>query len=163
MYFIYHILGVKIGCTKNPKRRVNQQGYTEFEILEQYEDIDIASKRELELQEQYGYKVDKSIYKTSINNRRKWKKSDGEKGRETMKKIGFFNEWYKKGNAGRIKSVGKYNKETDELICVYNSISEAARDINKPENTSAISQCCKNKKPSYMGYKWKYYSPVQDL
>jgi len=65
MYYIYHIIGKKIGCSKNPNRRVNQQGYTEFEILEQHEDIHIASKRELELQEQYGYKKDTIDYKHS--------------------------------------------------------------------------------------------------
>jgi len=159
MYYIYYIEGIKIGCSKNPIRRVKQQGYTEFIILETHTDIQVASERERSLQKEYGLKMDNCVYKTSVNNRRKWKKSDGQKGRETMKENGYFNEWYKKGNASRIKSVGKYNKETDELICIYNSISDAARDIDKPKNTSTISQCCKNKKPSYMGYKWKYINP----
>lgn len=159
MYYIYHITGIKIGCSKNPKLRVKSQGYTEYTILETHIDIQVASERERLLQKEYGYKVDKPLYKTSVNNRRKWKKSDGEKGRETMKENGYFNEWYKKGNASRIKSVGKYNKDTKELICVYNSISDAARDIDRPNNTSTISQCCKNKKPSYMGFIWKYVSP----
>jgi hypothetical protein len=156
MYYIYHIIGVKIGCSNEPNRRVKQQGYDEFEILEQHQDIDIASEREKELQKQYGYRVDNSIYYISKNNRRKWKKSDGEKGRETMLKNGFFNDWYKKGNAARIKSVGKYDKKTEELICIYNSISDAARSIDRPNSTTTISSCCLGKRNSYMGYKWKY-------
>jgi len=55
-YSIYHIPGIKIGCTKQKvSKRVKQQGYTKFEILETYDDIEIASDREIELQKQYGY------------------------------------------------------------------------------------------------------------
>jgi NADH pyrophosphatase NudC (nudix superfamily) len=67
MYYIYHIKGIKIGCSKEPNRRVKNQGYTEFEILEQYEDIEIASKREIELQQQYGYKKDNIKYSQTIS------------------------------------------------------------------------------------------------
>lgn len=59
MYYIYHIPGIKIGCSIDPKRRVKAQKYNEFEILEFHTDINIAAKREVELQIQYGYKVDK--------------------------------------------------------------------------------------------------------
>jgi len=56
MYYIYHIPNVKIGCTINPKRRiVRDQGYTDYEILETHNCIDTASKREKELQDEYGY------------------------------------------------------------------------------------------------------------
>ena len=58
MYHIYHIKGVKIGCSKHPNKRVKSQGYTDFEILESYENKSIAAKREIELQKEYGYKVD---------------------------------------------------------------------------------------------------------
>jgi hypothetical protein len=59
MYYIYHIPGIKIGCSVNPKVRVKAQGYSTFEILEEHSDIETASKREIELQIKYGYKVDK--------------------------------------------------------------------------------------------------------
>jgi hypothetical protein len=62
MYYIYHIPGVKIGCSMYPKRRVKVQGYTEFEILEQHIDEDVAAKREIELQKQYGYQKDLVMY-----------------------------------------------------------------------------------------------------
>ena len=63
MYYIYHIPGVKIGCTDKPKRRIQyRQGYTEWEILETHEDIYVASDREIELQKEYGYPVDIAPY-----------------------------------------------------------------------------------------------------
>lgn len=65
MYYIYHIPNVKIGCTNNPKRRVKDQGYRDYNILETHNDIDVASKRELELQKEYGYKIDKNSYKNA--------------------------------------------------------------------------------------------------
>ena len=70
-YCIYHIPGVKIGVTNNVKNRVEeQQGYEpgEYEILEMSDDIDYISKRELYLQERYGYKVDEQLYKEIFNN-----------------------------------------------------------------------------------------------
>ena len=70
-YAIYHIPGVKIGVTNNIKSRVEeQQGYkpSEYEILEMSDDIDYISKRELYLQERYGYRVDRQLYKELFNN-----------------------------------------------------------------------------------------------
>ena len=62
MYYIYHIPEVKIGCSMYPKRRVKKQGYTQFEILEQHIDKNIASNREIQLQIEYGYAVDRIKY-----------------------------------------------------------------------------------------------------
>ena len=66
MYYLYHIPGKKIGVTRNLKNRVTlMQGYkeNEYEVLEQSEDIDYISDREIELQKSYGYKVDLKKYK----------------------------------------------------------------------------------------------------
>jgi NTP pyrophosphatase (non-canonical NTP hydrolase) len=66
MYFLYHIPGKKIGVTRNLFIRVTkQQGYkqNEYEVLEQSDDIDYISKREIELQKQYGYRKDNKLYK----------------------------------------------------------------------------------------------------
>ncbi len=65
-YHIYHIPGKKIGVTQNLDGRVHmQQGYLpgEYEVLESSEDIDYISDRELELQKEYGYRVDRKLYK----------------------------------------------------------------------------------------------------
>jgi hypothetical protein len=61
-YKIYHIPGKKIGCTTDIKTRMNAQKCTEYEILEEHNDIFIASERELELQKLYGYRVDTMPY-----------------------------------------------------------------------------------------------------
>ncbi len=71
MYYIYHIPGEKIGCTSNLEKRMSDQGFTEWEILETYEDGWIAGDREIELQKEYGYKVDTIHYMISVQNRRK--------------------------------------------------------------------------------------------
>ena len=57
MYYIYHIPGKKIGVTRDLNKRVtHQQGYSadEYEVLEQSDDIDYISDREIELQRSYG-------------------------------------------------------------------------------------------------------------
>ena len=61
MYYIYHIPGVKIGCTADIKRR-QYQLKQELLILEEHTDIYEASSREIELQKEYGYKVDTVPY-----------------------------------------------------------------------------------------------------
>jgi len=65
-YFIYHIPGKKIGVTCDLINRVTvQQGYApgEYEILEEHDDIDVVSVREIQLQKAFGYKVDRTLYK----------------------------------------------------------------------------------------------------
>jgi NTP pyrophosphatase (non-canonical NTP hydrolase) len=65
-YKIYHILGKKIGCTTNIKKRVEQeQGFKpgEYEILYETDDIGEASKAEKLLQKDLGYKEDLKLYK----------------------------------------------------------------------------------------------------
>ena len=70
-YIIYHIPGKKIGVTNDLYNRVEcQQGYEvgEYEVLESSDDIDYISKREIELQKKYGYRVDLKPYnKLSVN------------------------------------------------------------------------------------------------
>ena len=90
MYFIYHIKGIKIGVSTNPKKRVENQGYTEYEILEEHTCIDTVSTRELELQKQYGYRVDTTPYKQSY-------------------------EWCAKGAVNGGKIAGKKNKESGHM------------------------------------------------
>ena len=76
MYYLYHIPGKKIGVTRNLNTRVTLiQGYkeNEYEVLEQSDDIDYISDREIELQKSYGYKVDRQSYKNLINKNNKMK------------------------------------------------------------------------------------------
>ena len=70
MYYLYHIPGKKIGVTRDLNTRVTLvQGYKEgeYEVLEQSEDIEYISDREIELQKSYGYRVDLKPYKKLFN------------------------------------------------------------------------------------------------
>ena len=69
MYYLYHIPGKKIGVTCNLNSRVTiTQGYTpdEYEVLDQSDDIDYISEKEIELQKSYGYRVDRKKYNELI-------------------------------------------------------------------------------------------------
>ena len=58
----------KIGCDQDYPNRPIQQSLTDYYILEQYEDIMVASKREIELQKEHNVRVDRTPYwKTKIN------------------------------------------------------------------------------------------------
>ena len=75
-YYLYHIPGKKIGVTCNLNSRVTiTQGYTpdEYEVLDQSDDIDYISEKEIELQKSYGYKVDRKKYNELIKSNNKMK------------------------------------------------------------------------------------------
>ena len=83
IYYIYHIAGIKIGCTNNIERRMYQQGFTDWEILEEHTDIIEASNREIQLQQEHGYEVDNTPYNivatqfiNKTNNRSTWANGD---------------------------------------------------------------------------------------
>lgn len=100
MYYIYHISGVKIGCTTQPNQRVKEQNYNNFEIIEQHTDIYLASDREQQLQNQYGYKVDDCPYwKSYQQNKIRRNKLSEDIKRNAGKKTGNKNVesgWIKK-------------------------------------------------------------------
>lgn len=139
MFSIYHIptfvnkdgsIG-KIGCTHQiPQERVLQQGYSNFETLETHKDIYIASNRERELQNQYGYKIDSVPYwmtiKNQIKSRNKKSRIKAIKSRGDIKDV--LSTMGKKGGVkgGSIggKISGKQNVENGHLkrICVLGGI-----------------------------------------
>jgi len=92
MFEIYHIKGVKIGCSSQTKRRVKEQMFNNYEILEKHDDIIVASQREIELQKKYGYKVDTTPYYVTyeLNKNRRNKLTDKIKT-EAGKKAGNKN------------------------------------------------------------------------
>lgn len=107
MYYIYHIPNVKIGVSKNPKRRVREQGYSDYEILEQHDCIDVVSKRENELQKEYNLeeKFVKVDYKHIIQNYQS-KSPLSKKGRI------WKDEWKKKlSDSHKGKKLSKEHKE----------------------------------------------------
>ena len=166
MYYIYHIIGKKIGCSKNPNYRIKRQGYTEFEILEQYENIDIASKRELELQEQYGYKIDNTLYKqtTSSPTLEGIKKGGYNGGKISGKKQrdnGTLKNFQIAGGKSRGTIQGNINKENGHM-------SRLGKQMTEYNNRVQTCPYC-GKDSRGIGYiRWhgercKNYSPLQAL
>jgi hypothetical protein len=80
MYYIYHIKGVKIGVSEEPENRTKKQGFDDYEILETHTCIYEVSKREHELQKEYGYPVDLCPYFISRGN---WGSKAGKVGGNT--------------------------------------------------------------------------------
>jgi hypothetical protein len=127
-YYIYNIPGIKIGCTTQPhKRIINQQKFSNYEILEEHDDIFIASNREQELQKQYGYKIDKvpywQAYKKAASRRKKLTKQmmidNGKKSGKIGGKIAFENK------------IGFFGMSKEKLKEVKISGGKAASIINK--------------------------------
>ena len=114
-YYIYHIPGIKIGCTKQLAIRMSQQGFTEWEILETHTDGWLAGDREIELQKEYGLPVDTVHYMVSLQNRKMWTKEEAriagiKGGREAgrlAKESGQFIECAKAGG----KVAGKMHRD----------------------------------------------------
>ena len=85
-YKIYHIPGVKIGCTTNVKKRVEEeQGYKpgEYVILYETDDIVEASEAERNLQKELKYKTDIKLYKDLF--RKKMNKHSSSQATTTFK------------------------------------------------------------------------------
>ena len=77
-YYVYHIPGVKVGCTTNLQKRVtDQQGYSsnEYEVLLETKDINEASIKEQVSQLEFGYKKDLKLYKNLFKKQRMKKHS----------------------------------------------------------------------------------------
>ena len=98
IYYIYHIptyvwkdgkVG-KVGTTEKLKVRINEnlktskQPFDFWEVLEEHTDIMEASRREIEFQKQYGYKVDKVPYwKTKLIGTKETRSKGGKVGVES--------------------------------------------------------------------------------
>jgi hypothetical protein len=160
MYYIYHIPGIKIGCSKNPKRRVKQQGYTEFIILETHTDIQVASERERSLQKEYGLKVDTTTYSKSIQGYSLDKVINA--GRTSLEKQWKENrqELIERSKLSKPIMIEKYGKEIlqyhldGKFIKEWKGIKEAARILNiKPPNLSATLN---GRQKTCGGFIWKF-------
>lgn len=134
IYYIYHIKGRKIGCSKNVYKRIKSQlkEGEEWEILEEHIDIKLASNRELELQILFNYTKDNLLYYKTLNNqsdegRSKSGKLAVEKGtlekarnsinrelqREATRKVGLNN--VKTGHIKRIRQIAEETGVLDKV------------------------------------------------
>ena len=170
MYSIYHIptyywkhypnygLG-KIGCTnKQVKKRVKEQGYSSFEILETYDCIDSASDREIELQKEYGYPIDKIPYKTTVERQLKGALANSYENKIRAARKGGYVQGNKEEQKQRMREYGyrarkivlQYDLQ-DNFIREFESIKKVIRDLGI--NPSPV---CLGKRKTAGGYKWKY-------
>jgi len=184
-YYIYHIptfihkdgrIG-KIGCSEEPDARTNNQGYTDYEILEEHECIYKASDREIELQKEYGYPIDSCpYYKTrQIPTEEGCKKGGDTTGTLNAEKEGYMaklgsisaSKQWKENREQELKKCSKGGKSNAEktskitIMCdldgnqimVFKSRKEAANHVNG--NAPTIKAVIDNPNRTYKGYKWK--------
>ena len=169
MYYIYHIPGVKIGCTIEPHRRARNQKYefiNEYEIIEEHSCIYKASEREIELQKEYGYKVDKlpyykSIKMSSFKSCSKGGKIGGSKGGKIGgKRGGLMN--VKSGHIKKIhqlaiqklkKPIIQYDLE-GSYIAEWESVTEISKKLGFHKRM--IRNVCIGKQKKSYGFIWKY-------
>ena len=64
MFIVYEIPGEKVGLSKQVEKRVKEQGFTEYRIVEICETEEEGSEREQYWQKRLGYPVDPISYKT---------------------------------------------------------------------------------------------------
>jgi hypothetical protein len=129
MYYIYHIPGIKIGCSSEIDIRVESQGFNNYDILEEHFDIYVASKRERELQKQYGYKIDNAPYWMTIENQIK---SRNKKSRiKAIKSRGIVKDVLSEmGKVG-----GNKNKESGKLLESAKKAWNLPRSEKQKENS----------------------------
>jgi len=164
MYYIYHIptfihkdgMNGKIGVSVEPERRVNNQGYTDYEILEEFTCIYLVSYREIALQKEYGYKVDTTMYyqskawkqKGCVNGGKKQGPIQGKHNVESghldnIRKLALTKEARKKAVENTdYKSIAIKNSTViyqydlnKNLIQKYNSVKEATDILFIPGST----------------------------
>jgi hypothetical protein len=170
-YYIYHIQGKKIGCTDDIKRRMKAQKCKDYEIIEVHTDEDVASDREIELQKQYGYRVDRVKYNEvdRIESGKKAGKIAVESGQLLSAAInGGKTQGRKNVESGKLKnaqiaggkvknrkktSISAYHKDTGDYIGTYNSIRKCANYLHI--NHSHIVNCLNGKQNSSKGYTFK--------
>ena len=174
-YYIYHIPGKKIGCSSVIKRRIREQKFSNYQILEEHTCIYTASKREQQLQKQYGLPVDtipyhesvKRIHKAqeiSLQTKNEWLPNVDWKARE--EKINQKEKWdkvkshpnyinrdtYKNNGSWKLKKVllqydldGNFIKEWD---C-------GVRNMKK-YGLEGVSGVARKQKGTIHGYQWRY-------
>jgi hypothetical protein len=164
MFKIYHIptfvhkngkIG-KIGCTNtsDAKHRVTEQGYTNYEILETHTDIYEASDREIELQIQYGYPVDKIHYWKTI-------KMATTEDRSKGGKIGGKTQGRKNVESGHLDRIREKRSSSciairlaDNTHIEYSSQNEAGRELGI--DLGNINKVLRGRLKTAKGYKFEY-------
>lgn len=65
-YYVYEIVGKKVGCTKHLDYRMKIQEADDYRVIAATKDIQEASKLEIEWQERLGYRKDVESYESVV-------------------------------------------------------------------------------------------------
>jgi hypothetical protein len=136
MYTIYHIPGVKVGCTgRDPQNRVNEQGHTSFKVLDVLDSLELASERELYWQEKLGYNKDNTSY-------------------EVLYSQGFLRPEVKaKAANSKKKPILQFDKQGN-FIKEWLSAKDAGNVLNL--YSTNITACCLGKIKTVGKFIWKF-------
>lgn len=184
-HYIYHIIGKKVGCTKDIPTRMKRQGVKEgeYEILEEHTNAKVASVREIELQKQYNYKVDHIPYYKVLQNQ---KGKNGLTRKDIARKVDWaaarakvenWSEIFKEKRTPKIDYDAIFEKRDEKaiqekripqiekpvaqydkqgnLIAIWESGIKAAEFLNKPGRDD-IGACARGKQKTAFGYIWRF-------
>lgn len=170
MYTLYHIKGIKWGCSNQLEKRLSAQNYTINDVCEliEIDNIDKASdmERELNIRDGYGWNKSKDYrrVKTMVD------KSKGKGANTQIKnKIGIFGyskddrlKLSTKANIIRAKisaekrktPIDAFNYMSGKFIKSFDSQKEACEFFNI--NRSSLNLVLNNKRNHTGGYTFKY-------
>lgn len=148
-YYIYHVKGVKIGLTTDIERRMEQQGFTEYEVLMvekgNYDYGWVMGDIELKLQKEYGYKVDNSHYMISRNNRYKFGNPEDQSRYSLMvKNRHIFERLPKEVVSENSKRVWREKKEVMYNAALENIKKATASAAKSPNRASLQLYYCED-------------------
>jgi hypothetical protein len=173
----------KIGVTDNLKRRAKEYKLESLTILEEHTNAKEVSKREIELQKQYGFKVDNREYWKTLKMQKKALTPEAQKKRveshnfkESRSKIDWVAsrskiDWVASRSKVDWKSMSekidweartaKLKKPVNQfdinhnLIKSWDSATDAAQALGYP-SIANISNCCRGIIKTYKKFIWKY-------
>jgi hypothetical protein len=158
-HYIYEIFGRKIGATNDVERRMKEQKAKEgeYRIIEEHTNAKICSIREIELQKEYNYPVDKIQYWKTLKMAKKSQTTQAQKKR-------VDNTDYKARKIDWVKKVANTDYQAFQAKRVANTNWETAfktREIDyvkKVANTDY--QAFQAKRVASMD--WEAYSANRD-
>lgn len=141
MFTLYHIKGVKWGCTNNLKERLRAQGYTESDVCETIEVVDIITatqmEEELNKRDMYGWNPSQNYIRVVRAGRKRGPfkpeeyKKGGSVGGKSHVTSGRWEEWRKNG----VKRAAELKRRPVLVIC------KDTNDIHS--EWKSITECCK--------------------
>lgn len=163
MYTIYHIPGIKVGCSKRVEARVKEQGYDSYEVLEVCDTVMRATERERYWQEKLNYKKDLCNYATTLISSSQHAIA---KFKQTIKTSEIWKESQQKNinrftspetrsllDEARKKPILQYDKQGN-FIKEWPGLINAANALNT--TSCLINAALRGRTKTSRGFIWKY-------